>query len=235
MTFPYKSFVTFSQKAVALVIFAGMPLSAQIFAGTRNPPPAGDQSQRIAAAKAEFASVLLEALSPASIQAMLARVKEMPAGNVAGLTTFDNVVAPCAFIGTTALRGPEQYAEFQAPGNNGGAILNVCSDFGVKAHSAPNFLAFNNTSLDDDNGVPKLPELIGVGRQRTSVSLWISGGLTPGFPIAIAALGSAGVVGIVHTTTTTAWAQVTIAGPGIDAIVLIGNPHQLVVDDIQSE
>ena len=50
------------------------------------------------------------------------------------------------------LVGLERFAAFFAPAPNEGAILNECSTFGVLAHSPPNFLAFNNTSLNTSGG-----------------------------------------------------------------------------------
>jgi hypothetical protein len=226
--------VTFVSCITGLML-TGVPSLGQIAGGTLNPPPPGDRSQRIAAAKAEFPSLLEQALSPEGIQAMLARVKEMPIGDTVGLTDFDNVSAPCGFADTSALRGPEQYAEFQAPSDNWGGILNGCSNFGIAPLSPPNFLAFNNESSYGAGGVPRLPELIGIGRQRTGVSLYVSGGDGSGYLITVVALGPAGMVGVVKTTTTPEWVQVSLTGTGIDAIALIGNPYWLVVDNIQSE
>jgi hypothetical protein len=219
----------------ASLVLAGLPAFAQISNGTRNPAPAGDQSALIAAAKAEFPSVLAKALSSESIAAMLQQIKVAP-NSTPGVTNFDDVTAPCDFVDTTALRGTEQSAYFQAPGTDGGGILNECSDFGgIDAHSPPNFLAFNNATTYTSGGVPRTPELILVGPNRSSVSLWVSGGGTPGYPLAVAALSPGGVQGIVTTVTTSQWVQLTIAGTGISAIALVGNPQVLLVDDIQAQ
>jgi len=43
------------------------------------------------------------------------------------------------------------------------------------------------------------------------------------------------VQGIVTTVTTSQWVQLTIAGTGISAIALVGNPQVLLVDDIQAQ
>ena len=69
--------------------------------------------------------------------------------------------APCFFGATTRLT--ELYAplgvHFSGPGgNDGGAILNECSNFGVNALSSPNFLAFNRSAPMSDGGIPQDPE-----------------------------------------------------------------------------
>lgn len=238
---PSKPSVTFLTVAIAAtLILAGMPLSAQTSGGKLNATPGGDLSKQIATAKAQFASQLAQALSPDSIKAMLQLLKDAPADTdtdtvTASLTNFDDVSAPCNFIGTVPLRGREQFAGFLAPTLDGGAILNGCSNFGVNPHSPPNFLAFNNAASYDDGGVPKLPEMIFVGRNKSSVSLWVSGGTHSGFPIAMVALTTSGVRGFVTTTTAPDWVQLTIAGTQIQAILLVGQPLWLVVDDIQAQ
>jgi len=224
---------TFVTSAAALML-AGTPLSAQITGGIRNAPPI-DNAQLVAQAKAEFPSLLAKALSPDGIKDMLARIQNMPITNTSGVTNFDNVSAPCVFDATSALRGQEQYAGFDAPGANGGAILNGCSDFGVDPLSPPNFLAFNNGAFYTPDGLPELPELIIVGHSKSSVSLAIAGGTYSGYPVAVVALGPGGVLGVVITTTTTDWLTQTIAATDITAIALVGNPQQLLVDNIAVE
>jgi hypothetical protein len=219
---------------MAASLLAGLPASAEIAGGTRNPAPAGDQSALIAAAKAEFPSVLARALSSESIAAMVKIIKEAPSTGP-GLTDFDNVSAPCDFDGTTALRGVEQFASFNAPGTSGGAILNECSNFGVEAYSPPNFLAFNRTLTYTAGGVPKTPELILVGPNRSTVTFYASGGARSGYPLGIVALNSSGVIGMQTITTSSTWVQVTVTGTGIAAIGLVGDPYWLVVDNIQAQ
>jgi hypothetical protein len=178
--------------------------------------------------------VLAQALSSESIAAMLQKIKAAP-NTTPGVTNFDDVTSPCDFDLTTALRGTEQFAYFQAPGTDGGANLNECSSFGVNAHSPPNFLAFNNATTYTSGAIPRTPELILVGQNRSSVSLWVTGGDTPGYQIAVAALSPGGVQGIVTAFTHPGWVQLTVTGTGISAIALIGNPQVLLVDDIQAQ
>ena len=78
----------------------------------------------------------------------------------AGVVNFD-LGAPCLFRETTRLT--EAYAglgvHFAGPGgNSGGAILDQCSNFdGMNARSGVDFLAFNNTALLSDGGIPTGP------------------------------------------------------------------------------
>lgn len=221
--------------AVMLVV-AGLPANAQIHSGSLAPPvPGNELSQRVAAARAEFASELANALSPGSVQAMLRLIKEQQNLVGGGVTNFDNVNAPCLFGETTPLLGLEQFALFFAPLPNGGAILNECSNFGVNALTPPNFLAFNNTSTYEAGGIPRTPELIVVGQNKSTVSLWVSGGSSPGFLLAVVALGNDRVQEIVTTTTSPGWVQIFLKRPGIEAVALVGNPLWLVVDDIEAQ
>jgi len=221
----------------AALVLTGLPVKAQTHGGSRTPLPSpAEFAQRLAAAQANFPSVLANALSAESIKATMLLIKQHPISDTKGLTNFDNVTAPCDFDETSPLIGPEQYAGFEAPAPNGGAILNVCSNFGVAAHSPPNFLAFNNLSGYSGGGVPETPELIYVGKSTTSVSLWVSGGANPSYPYAIIAYGAdGGVLGMVTGNTSEAWVQQTIAVSGIVAISLVDNPVYLLIDDLQSE
>jgi hypothetical protein len=227
----------FVRAAVAAVlVVAGRPAKAQIHSGSLTPPvSANELSQRIAASRAEFASVLAKALSPDSVQAMLRMIEDQQNLAGGGVTNFDNVNAPCLFGGTIPLLGLEQFALFFAPLQSGGAILNECSNFGVNALTPPNFLAFNNTSTYMMGGIARTPELIVVGQNKSRVSLWISGGSTPGFPLAVVALGNDAVLEIVTTATSPDWMQIVLNATGIQAIALVGNPIALVVDDIEAQ
>ncbi|HVN03494.1 MAG TPA: hypothetical protein VMT86_03690 [Bryobacteraceae bacterium] len=218
---------------VAVFAIACQPIFAQISDGLRNAPPIGNLSQRVAAARAEFPALLEKALSPESLAALAEQIKASPQPNISGVN-FDNINAPCYFADTNPLRGQEQGAGFITPIPSGGAVLNECSNFGLYPVSAPNFLAFNTSVRYADGGVAALPELILVGSSKSSVSMWVSGGDHPGFPISAIALNSSGaMIGMVNATTTTAWAQLTINASGVSAVYLTGNPEILLIDNIQ--
>jgi len=221
----------------AVLVAAGLPVNAQIHGGNLTPPlSSAELAHRVAAERAEFPSVLANALSPDSVRAMLRLIKEQqqnPAGS--GITNFDNVNAPCDFTETTPPLGLEQFGVFYAPLLNGGAILKECSGFGINALTPPNFLAFNNTTAYLSGGIPRTPELIVVGQGKTTVSLWLSGGSMSGSFMSVVALGEQGVEEIVTTTTSPEWVQIILDGAGIEAVALVGNPLWLVVDDIEAQ
>jgi hypothetical protein len=232
MTKPYN--VLRSAAVVAVLVAGASSAKGQIRNGSREPAPAGT-AQQSAAAEAEFGSVLANALSPESIQATLRIIKTQPDVQGGGVTNFDNVSAPCSFSATAPLLGLEQYASFWAPAPNGGAIVNECGNWGIEAHSPPNFLAFN-TSAGFTTGVPKTPELIFVGTtSKTSVSLWVSCGSNPSSPVGVVAYGNSGVLGMLTAHPNDTWQQVTISAVGIIAIGLVGDPAYLIVDDIQAQ
>jgi hypothetical protein len=231
MTIQYSVFR--SAAVSALVVAGALSAKGQIHSGSRE-PVAVSIAQRAAAAEAEFGSVLANALSPENVQAML-RIIEAQPGVEGGVTNFDNVSAPCLFSDTAPLGGLEQSAFFWAPKPNGGAIVNECGNWGIDAHSPPNFLAFN-TSANFSAGVPKTPELIFVGKtSKSKVSLWISCGDNPSSPVGVVAFGNSGVLGLVTARPNDTWQQVTINAEGIVAIGLVGDPAYLIVDDIQAQ
>ena len=85
---------------------------------------------------------------------------------------FDDVVAPCGFSDTHALRTlyGSLGVHFQATAPaNGGGILNECSNFGVSGYSSPNFLAFNPGTSFGNGGVPHPPEKVTFDTPMTHV------------------------------------------------------------------
>ena len=73
---------------------------------------------------------------------------------------FDASPAPCVAIETTALRDAfvDLGVFFDGPGeNDGGAIFDECSGFGVSGHSSPNFLGFNENAIFSDGGSERGP------------------------------------------------------------------------------
>jgi hypothetical protein len=83
--------------------------------------------------------------------------------SVPGDIDFDDGPKPCNFSETVALT--TEYSAlgvvFSGPGgNDGGAILDQCGNFGVTGHSPPNFLAFNTDSNLSNGGIPRGPETL---------------------------------------------------------------------------
>jgi hypothetical protein len=155
------------------------------------------------------------------------------AAGAGGIVTFDMHAAPCAFSDTQAVNGLVEGVTIRGRFPNGGAILDTCSNFGVAPLSGSNFLAFNNTVSYPPGGVPQLPEIFFLGGTYSSVSVPLSGGFQPGYPMTIVAFGPAGLVDSVDLVTTSGWATHTLSGAGISGILLVGDPLYLVVDDVQ--
>ena len=104
------------------------------------------------------------------------------------LITFDvdadgqSIDAPGLFADTTRLT--DLYAalgvHFVGPGgNDGGAILDQSSDFGIDAHSGRNFLAISPYGVLSDGGIPEGPETVLFDQAIAAVSLFASGGFDP--------------------------------------------------------
>ncbi len=177
-----------------MLLIAPMDVSGQVRNGVSGPPYVADEARIAAPAKTHFVSLLVQTLSGPNIEALLRLVAQLPTLNGSGVTNFDDAAASCGF--QSALRGLRQYAFFAAPGNDGGAVLDQCSNFGVSAFSPPNFLAYNSGITYSNGGVSKLPQIIAVGANRSSVTMQISAGNKAGVPIAVVALGPGGVKGV---------------------------------------
>ena len=143
---------------------------------------------------------------------------------------------PPLFAGTTALTNA--YAglgvTFSGPGgNDGGAILDQSSGFGVNAHSGTDFLAFNTDSMLSDGGVPRGPETILFGAPVSNVGLWVGGepsGSTytlEAFDASNNSLGSAIVM-----PSSGQWSQLSIDTTNISRLVLSFDRSYAVVDDL---
>ena len=236
MTYPLKRSCAFAALGLILALLAH-PASGQIVGGVINTSFQNKPAESREAIQEEFQALLAQALSPKNVaevtalSSRLARVLEQ----TTYLTDFDDVTAPCLFSDTEGpLYGRHQNAFFSGFNGNGGAILDQCSNFGVDAFSQPNFLAFNRLN-NPPPGAFILPELIVVGPDKSNVSLWVSGGALSGYPIAAIAIGQHAVKGMVTTTTTSDWVQLTLSAPGIQSVLLVGNPAWLVVDNIEAQ
>jgi hypothetical protein len=155
----------------------------------------------------------------------------------AGSINFE-MGAPSDFNQTTALTNTYSVSlgvTFSGPGgNNGGAILDQGSGFGVNAHSGVDFLAFNTTSATLSNGgTPEGPETIAFATPVFNVGLWV-GGETSGSTYTLMAYNSAGsLLGSTSILPTSgSWSQLTIGATNISSLVLSFNNTFAVVDDL---
>ncbi|MHC4705643.1 MAG: hypothetical protein ACYS8I_00970 [Planctomycetota bacterium] len=137
---------------------------------------------------------------------------------------FDDVLAPCAFVDTVRLT--EQYAplgvHFSGPGgNDGGAILDTCGNFGVSPVSGSNFLAFNRGSMLSDGGIPSDPETIIFDDLASEVSIYAAGGNGSGADFTMRAYNIDDVLVDSDTVVTVSWALLSVSSAGgIKKVVL---------------
>lgn len=210
---------------------AQLPHGGSLDPGVRTTTP-GELARAAGILKAQLTCV-----ASAEGRLALARLaRETPAAEAqagGGIVTFDASAAPCPFSDTQAVNGLVEGVTIRGRFPNGGAILDECSNFGIGALSPPNFLAFNNTVSYTAGGVPELPELVLLEGTYSSVSVPLSGGAAPGYPMSIVAFGPGGIVDSVSLVTTSGWATHTLSGPGITGFVLLGDPQWLLVDDVQ--
>jgi hypothetical protein len=137
--------------------------------------------------------------------------------------------APCNFATETALSN--KYAglgiRFRGPGggDDGGAILDKCSNFGVDPHSGLRFLAFNGNLIDElsDAGTPRGPETILFTKRQKRVSIWVSQGSGAGSPTfkLVGKRGNKSIRTSTATTNTSAWLKLEVNHhKGFDKVVL---------------
>jgi hypothetical protein len=184
----------------------------------------------------------IEALSAENLRRYMELVREARAGGealpAAATVDFDDQVAPCGFIDTVPLRGLQQGAFFHAPQTRGGAILDGCSNFGVLPRSGANFLAFNREVLYAGGVRAAPPELIVFTPAVESVELAVSSGSTAPQTVILVAIGSGAAVDAELVTTTNDWTLHRLSssdGRAFDAVLLVGGPDTLVVDDVHAE
>jgi PEP-CTERM motif len=148
----------------------------------------------------------------------------------ADLIDFDGTGAPTAFSQTTALRDlyAGQGVNFLGTtgANDGGAILNQNSNFGVGALSGTDFLAFNPTAGMSDGGIPQLNEIINFDLAQSFVSIFLSGADNNDFMRLEAFAGLNGTGGSLgfdqHTAPAGDWSQFMVSVVGIRSVIISG-------------
>ena len=162
------------------------------------------------------------------------RVFELPAGTT--LIHFDDISAPCAFVQTQRLTS--EYAAlgviFEGPGgNDGGAILHECGNFGVSGHSRPNFLAFNDHAHLSDGGVPRGPETMHFAPPVSTVQISAARGHSSGGTVSLHAYdGSNALVDSATITLSFTLTPVAVSGSGIVRVVVSSTSSVFVLDDL---
>jgi subtilisin family serine protease len=150
--------------------------------------------------------------------------------------TFDNVSAPCNFANTVRLT--DAYSSlgviFQGPGgNDGGAILDECGNFGVSGYSSPNFLAFNSASALSDGGIPRGPETIHFSPPVSEVQAIVGSGSGAGQTLTMQAYNAESVLVSSATVTLAATMKpIKVSGQGIVRVVISTAAAVFVLDDL---
>lgn len=147
---------------------------------------------------------------------------------------FDGTTEPCLFSGTTRLTNEfaAQGVVFSGPGgNDGGAVLDECSGFGVSGQSSPNFLAFNTAATMSDGGVAQGPETLTFTSPVSLVEL-LAGNKVGGSVSLECFDAGAHSLGSDTITATTTLQAMSVAAPGIASCQLTFTGSQLVVDDL---
>jgi hypothetical protein len=170
----------------------------------------------------EFSTVVVESPAPSSL----------PAG--ATFINFDDDSAPCLFRDTVRLT--DKYVGlgviFEGPGgNDGGAILNECGNFGVSGHSSPNFLAFNRDATMSDGGVPRTPETMHFNPPVSEVQLLV-GSREPGTFTVEAYNQNDVLVDSTQVPIVSSATLVSVSGIGITRVVLEDTSRYFVIDDL---
>ncbi len=156
--------------------------------------------------------------------------------SVRSLITFDTGTAPCLFDETAPLR--DEYADLGvrfrgATSSTGGAVLNECGSFGVRAHSGQEFLAFNALTYATD------PQRISFSSLQRSVQMYVANGFGPG-PSRYTLTGWRQGLVVARTSITTTvrgWVLIRVAQfRGMDRVTLtasVPDGDTFVVDDLQ--
>ena len=162
----------------------------------------------------------------------------------AGKINFDSdaygnpINAPLDFNLTTSLTTlySPLGVTFSAPGGsqNGGAILNVGSSFGVSARSGTNFLAFNPDSSLANGGIPMDPETIDFASAESLVTLYAATGQNGTASFELEGYLEGVLVASSSATSTSGYVPLSVSFPGgMNRVVLSGDAGRpFVVDDL---
>jgi hypothetical protein len=144
---------------------------------------------------------------------------------------FEIPGAPCNFNQTSPLTTyyQGQGVVFSGPSQNqGGAVLNQCSNFGINAHSGTDFLAFNNQTYATG------PEKMTFTNGTNAVSIWAGDGLDQNNTFTLSAynsqnqlLGTQSVNNIKGQ-----WQQLSVSANGIAYATISYSGPVAVFDDL---
>lgn len=144
---------------------------------------------------------------------------------------FEIPGAPCGFNQTSPLTTyyQGQGVVFSGPSQNqGGAVLNQCSNFGINAHSGTDFLAFNTATYGMG------PEKVSFSSAQNLVSIWAGDGIDSENVFTLKAydannvlLGMQSVNNIIGQ-----WQQLSVSANNISYVTLSFTAQDAVFDDL---
>jgi hypothetical protein len=142
---------------------------------------------------------------------------------------FDTDASGSPLNSPTAFSSTKHLAELYAPlgvhfagpgGNDGGAILDQGSNFGINAHSGLQFLAFNRAAGLADLGIARDPEKITFDLLMSDVAVFVGGG-SVSRTFRLDAFDTDGVLVNSKTVATRTFSQLQVASSaGIRAVTL---------------
>ncbi len=152
------------------------------------------------------------------------------------LIDFDDVVAPCRFDDTRALRDEylDRGVRFRGAGPlDGGAVLHWCSAFSVTGYSGTNFLAFFTGGEYFGGGLEQYPETIEFVQPVVSVRMLVGSGIHPGTASMTAYDADGQVVGLAARAVAPTLAPLSVSAADIRRVVLQGTSFTAVWDDLR--
>jgi hypothetical protein len=177
-----------------------------------------------------FLSLILTSVTKAAV------VDGVESGSVTLSATANsiNFDPPCAFLSTLPLMG----AAYMDPATQSvvidgeGAVINECGNFGVTGYSAPNFLAWNCNTLNNDGTKPVLPLEMKFSRSAASISIKVASSSNAGSIARLRVYNAAhGQIGLVSATLTANAQTLSLVKTGIRYMRLEG-PCVMIADDL---
>lgn len=162
-----------------------------------------------------------------------------PGGGCTGSVIDFELGHDCLFSSHLPLRFEYQSVGvlFTGPnGNDGGAVLDQCSNFGgMNAISGTQFLAFNRDATMQNGGVPWVPETVSFNFPVSNVSAYFSGGGSTSTVTFSAFDGASNPVdSVTSVVDPSTWTQLSLNGAGIRYVVMEATEQdaRFIVDDL---
>ena len=174
----------------------------------------------------------------ASVMGLAAPMSVVPAAHAEGVTfvSFDDVPPVCYFSETTALRDRYSAVKFKGPDeNDGGAVLDNCSAYGIAPRTGSRFLAFASPGTMADGGLARGPEKMRLVTKPTAVEIWVSsagGEATATFTLK-GKLGTKTVRTATASVTQSGWVMLRVKNrDGLTSAILSSTTGTWLADDL---